>query len=180
MLNPVSEETPLRSVETTNLHNLSCVNTQAYVEEQYYIDFFKDKHKKFRLIRDKHKKNENILRCIYYILGTTTTLAGSAVTFITGLTLEGSGWVRTINLIVLCLSFYILMINSLLNFGKLEDKMSKHEQYKSQYEKVMLEIEEQVTTTSSCLDVKELQHFKDIINEKEKLFVDTHSDSFCF
>lgn len=116
-----------------------------------------------------HAKNEKTLKAIYYTLGFISTALGSILTVFASHddTLSPT----------LFLSFAVLFINSLLNFGKIEQKISGHHDMKNQYQTLVMDIQDFLETNP---DSDELLHFESMISEKQKLLLGYETTTFCF
>lgn len=131
--------------------------------------------KEFNVLQALHQRNETILKRIYYTMGLTSTIAASCLTFFSGL---GVSKQCVPSYPILGLSFGVLMINTILNFGKIEEKMSQHEAMKIQYKKMILDYQDFITTSVSRT-AEENEKFHKILVEKQKLLL-TQEVSTCF
>jgi len=138
------------------------------------IELKKERYEKYK---DLHKKNEKILKIIYYSLGIFSTMSSSIMTFLAGLSLNNQKDEQAVKW-ELVLSFCVLFINSLLNFGEIEKKISKHRDSRLQYDSLLIDIEEVFNDHDTSEDV--LEEFFKLLCEKEKLLKGYESNTFCF
>lgn len=125
-----------------------------------------------------HYKNHKILRIIYYTLGFSSTISSAIITFLSGLLLTADHEDMMVAVTLeLVLSFFILITNGVLNFGKLEEKMAKHNDMKNQYHSLLIDIDEKL---HSQPNKEEIDQFYNILCEKQKILIGYETNTFCF
>lgn len=125
-----------------------------------------------------HLRNERILKGIYFTLGFSSTIASSVIAFTSGLLTLDVSSPQSIQL-NLVLSCFVLGVNAFLNFGRIEEKMSKHHDMRNQYTNLITDIDEFLSGVSR-LDRNDVESFNRLLCEKQKLLQGYDADTFCF
>ena len=124
---------------------------------------------------DLHEKNQTILKIIYYALGLLSTASSTLLTILTSISMTTHN--SDIVVSELGLSFTVLLVNSILNFAKIEEKMSKHRDMRIQYTALKLDVDDFLVEPHSD---QELHTFLKTLVEKQKLLIGYETNTFCF
>lgn len=118
--------------------------------------------------KELHFKNERVLKALYYSLGLISTALSCVLTVFAS---------NDKSMMILYLSFGVLFVNSVLNFGKMEEKIAQHKDMRNQYQTLIIDIEEYLDNTEAGANNEQ---FETLIDEKHKLLLGYEANTFCF